>query len=375
MAKEGKRWIRCDVEDQYLGERRKESRQERKQVIARDRSKYKKTDSDKRQESFDAEALAAEGLKRGRAISIVPQGIVVHENGNEWMCELRGVLKKEKTQQKNLVAVGDYVWFVEKSQGEGAISAVEPRKTILSRADNLSRRKEQIIATNIDQVLITVSVIDPPLKPPLIDRYIIAARKGGMDPVVVINKVDKLDDSDNPLVLAERELYEECLQAYAQAEIPVICVSATNFEGMDKLRAQMKDRSSVFSGQSGVGKTSLINVVTGLDMRVAETVARTRKGSHTTTSASLIPLELGGWCVDTPGIKSFGVWDLDIDEIQQYFVEIYKVGRECAFTDCTHSHETDCAVKRAVEAGEISFMRFMSYQALVQSVEEGHTRR
>jgi ribosome biogenesis GTPase len=375
MGKEGRRWIRCPVEDEYLGERRKEGRQERKMAVARDRSKFKKTDKDKRQEIFDPIALAAEGLRRGRVTSIVPQGIIVYDEGHEWTCEVRGVMKKEKTLQKNLVAVGDWVWFLESSPGEGSIATVEPRKTILSRADNLSRRKEHIIATNIDQVLITVSVLDPPLKPPLIDRYIIAAHKGGMDPVIVINKVDKLEDDDSPDIEMQREIYEECLLAYAKANVPIIAVSATASEGLDLLREQMKNRSSVFSGQSGVGKTSLINAVTGLDLRVGETVARTKKGSHTTTSASLLPLEFGGWCVDTPGIKSFGVWDLEADEIEHYFDEIMEVGHSCAFADCTHSHEEDCAVKRAVEAGEISFMRFMSYQALMQSVNEGHTRR
>lgn len=372
--KKGKRWVSCPVEDQYLGERRKEGRQERKMASARDRSKYKKTDQGKRKEIFDAEALLKQGLMRGRVVSIASQGIIVYLD-SLWICELRGILKKEKTHQKNLVAVGDYVWFEESAPGEGAIAAVEPRKTLLSRADNLSRRKEQLIATNIDQVLITGSVVDPPLKPALIDRYIIAARKGGMEPVVIINKVDRLNDEQDPFVAKEREIYQECLRAYAKVGISVVSVSATTGEGIDALREQMANKSSVFSGQSGVGKTSLINTITGLDLRVGDTVAKTRKGAHTTSSASLMPLSFGGWCVDTPGIKSFGVWDLEADEVEQYFDEIYSKGRECAFSNCTHSHETDCAVKRAVETEEISFLRFMSYQALMQSIQQEHSRR
>ncbi len=376
MGKEKRRrWEGCPIEEQYWGEARKEGRHEAKQASARDRSKYKKSDQDKRKEHFDPEACEKSGLRRGRVISIVSQGNVVYDQNQEWICELRGALKKEKTLQKNLVAVGDYVWFEETSAGEGVIAAVEPRRTILSRADNLSRRKEQLIATNIDQVIITASTVNPPLKPALIDRYIIAARKGGMAPVVVINKVDLLTDMRDPEVLNERELYQECLEAYGKVEIPIIPVSTATGEGLDVLKAHMAHKSSVFSGQSGVGKTSLINAMTGSSLRVAETVAKTRKGAHTTTSACLLPLAFGGWCVDTPGIKSFGVWDLHPDEVEHYFDEIHRAGRQCAFSNCTHSHEADCAVKTAVEAGEISFMRFMSYQGLMQSIAQEHTRR
>lgn len=375
MDRERGRWVRCPVEEHYLKDRRKETRQERREMTARDRSKYKKTDADKRKELFDPKRMLAEGLVRARVISIASQGVAVQREEEIWHCELRGALKKEKTQQKNIVAVGDYVWVAKKSAEEGSICAVEPRKTVLSRADNLSRRKEQIIATNIDQVLITASVVDPLLKPSLIDRYIIAARKGGMDPIIVVNKIDKLSEQGSAIAVSEAEVYQECLQAYQKASIPIIGVSAATGEGLEELHREMRDCSSVFSGQSGVGKTSLINYLTHLNLRVSETVARTRKGSHTTTSANLISLPSGGWCVDTPGIRSFGVWNLSASELQGYFTEIYEVGRKCAFTNCTHSHEMHCAVKTAVEAQEISFMRFMSYQALMQSIQEEHVRR
>jgi ribosome biogenesis GTPase len=116
-------------------------------------------------------------------------------------------------------------------------------------------------------------------------------------------------------------------------------------------------------------------MVTGLDLRVGETVERTKKGSHTTTTTQLIPLEFGGWCVDTPGIKSFGVWDLDRDEVEGYFPEIHECGLDCKFPDCTHSHEEHCAVQQAVEEGRISFVRYMSYQVLMETINEKHVRR
>jgi len=137
----------------------------------------------------------------------------------------------------------------------------------------------------------------------------------------------------------------------------------------------MKDKASVFSGQSGVGKSSLINAITGSDLRIGEVVERTQKGSHTTTTAQLLPLAFGGWCIDTPGIKSFGVWELKTEEIEKYFTEIHTIGRQCHFPNCTHIHEADCAVLAAVEEEKISVIRYQSYLALIESVSEQHLRR
>ena len=369
-----KRWIGCPIEEEYFGvEDRKKTKMHRKMITAKDRSKYKKTDRDK-QDVHDKDAadkMDRGNLLRGRILSIMSQGIVVQtSDGKSWDCLLRGILKKDKTQTKNLITVGDFVLFEKTSDTEGAIAYVEPRKSTLSRADNLLHRKEQLIAANIDQVLITASVVDPTLKPSLLDRYIIAARKGGMDPVIVINKIDLLADHEQ-----EKFMYNEVLSAYALAGIPVISLSIKTGEGLDDLRNAMKDKVSVFSGQSGVGKTSLINLITGLDLRVGKTVERTKKGSHTTTSAQLIPLEFGGWCIDTPGIKSFGVWDLKREEIEGYFTEIHDIGVNCKYQDCSHMHEANCAVIEALEEGKISLIRYQSYYALIDSISQSHIKR
>lgn len=378
MAKEEEdiHWI----EEEYWAGQRKEGKKERKLALSKDRSKYKKTDQDKYLKSLEKEKeekLDRSNLLEGRVLSIIPQGIIVEWNGQRISCILRGLLKKDKTQAKNLVTVGDFVLFEKTTETEGLISHVKPRKTSLSRADNLSRRKEQLIAANIDQVLITVSVITPPIKPSLVDRYIIATQKGGMEPIVIVNKIDLLrDESFPPKVLEpEKALYEAFLAGYAVVNIPVISVSTVTGEGLDDLRKVMHNKSSVFSGQSGVGKSSLINAVTGLDLRVRETVDKTRKGAHTTTTAQLIPLEFGGWCIDTPGIKSFGVWDLKKEEIEGYFSEIHDIGLNCKFPDCTHTHEEQCAVIQAVENGEVSSVRYDSYQALIESVGSEYLRR
>lgn len=358
---------------------RKERRMERKVAIAKDRSKYKKTDRTKYLKGLQEEHALKVGKQewlQGRVLSIISRGIIVDCEGEELMCVLKGLMKRDRTSAKNLVSVGDFVLFEKTGSHEGIIAQVLPRRTILSRADNLSRRKEQLIAVNIDQVLITVSIVSPSLKVPLIDRYIIAARKGKMDPIVIINKVDLLEFHDNDvLVQDEMHLLSELQKAYAAIQVPLLCVSTVTGVGMDELREVMKDKASVFSGQSGVGKSSLINAITGTDLRVGETVERTQKGSHTTTSPQLIPLEFGGWCIDTPGIKSFGVWDLKKEEVESYYSEIHALGRRCKFPNCTHMHESDCAVMMALEAGELSPVRFDSYQALMLSLEGEYKRR
>lgn len=376
-----RRWIRCPVEEEYLGENRKESKMKRKMASAKDRSKYKKTDQGKYLKNLEKSQevkLGKQDWLEGRVLSITPQGIIVDWKGEKISCVLKGLLKKEKTHAKNLVAVGDFVLFEKTGAEEGIIGHVQPRKTILSRADNLSRRKEQLIAVNIDQVIITISVVHPPLKSTIIDRYIIAARKGGMEPLIVINKIDLLDNQHDydPIFLSqEREIYEEALRAYAMANIPVISVSATNGIGIEELKNFMANKASVFSGPSGVGKSSLINVMTGLELRTGEVVEKTKKGSHTTTTAQLIPLAFGGWCIDTPGIKSFGVWDLKREEVESYFSEIHDYGVNCKFADCTHTHEEQCAVQQALEEGKLSPLRYESYQSLRESISEEHVRR
>jgi ribosome biogenesis GTPase / thiamine phosphate phosphatase len=375
-----KRWVKCEVEEEFFGDDRKRGKMERKLAKAKDRSKYKKTDRPKLEKEntlLEQQYPLSDHLLRGRVLSITPQGFCVEYEGMNFICTLRGSLKKEKNLTKNLVTTGDFVRFEKTTGNEGLIALVEPRRTLLSRADNLSRRKEQLIASNIDQVLITVSVVSPPLKPPIVDRYIIAARKGGMEPVIVVNKIDLLKDEayDPAFLEQENALFQEFLKAYTQAQIPVVCISATTGQGMNDLKSIMHNKSSVFSGQSGVGKSSLINTIADLDLRTGTIVEKTKKGAHTTTKTQLLPLDFGGWCIDTPGIKSFGIWDLKKDEIEMYFSEIHAIGINCKFPNCSHFHEQECAVMAAVENGEISPLRYESYVVLLETILQEHLRR
>ena len=358
---------------------KKSSKKERKIASDKDRSKYKKTDSDKLKKNKLISQEDLSHLSRGLVLSISPEGIIVDSENTLWTCQLKGSLKQEKNRAKNLVAVGDYVLFEKKDHHTGSISHIEERKSILSRADNLSRRKEQLIAVNIDQVIITCSVVFPSLKPALVDRYIIAAQKGNMSPIIVVNKIDLLEGSPegvDPITQeVESEILKEFLKAYETLNIPVVLISTKTKDGIEKLKDLMHGKTSVFSGQSGVGKSSLINAVTGSSLKTGDVVMKTNKGSHTTTSTHLVPVDGGGFCIDTPGIKSFGVWDLDEKELLYYYPEFIPFAKDCRFPNCTHQNEPNCAVIQAVDEGNISELRFASYCALITSLSQEHRHR
>ena len=365
-------------EEEFHSSGKRESRKERKRLSEKDRSKHKKTDREKLLQRRPPPPSDPH-LLRGRVLATTADGIFVDASDHIYLCQLKGTLKREKTRVKNIIAIGDYVLIDPKDQDEGTITYIEERHSILSRINPLSEHHEQLIAVNIDQVLITVSVVMPSLKPYLIDRYIIAAKKGNMDPVIVINKIDYFDNPpesiDDEVLREEKTLFEETLSTYQNLHIPIFAVSADTGAGLEPLKQAMQDKTSVFSGQSGSGKSSLINATQGTSLLIGEVIQKTLKGSHTTTQSHLLPLDKGGFCIDTPGIRSFGLWDLSVDELQDYFQEISALRPSCRFPDCAHLDEPHCAVKKAVENGEISSLRFASYCALMQSIKEKFRRR
>ncbi len=368
-----------DWDEAFQYKERKEQRHERKQASFKDRSKFKKSDQDQKKKQPVEET--SQLLLEGRVLAILSEGILVAHNGQEILCTLKGTLKQQNTRMKNLVAVGDFVLFESSSENQsGTIAQIKERRSILSRADNLSRRKEQLIAVNIDQVLITCSVLQPPLKPFLIDRYIIAAQKGNMQPVILVNKIDLLTApaltlSEELLLENEKALFELFMQTYRSLGIPILAISTTTQEGIEALKEIMHNKASVFSGQSGVGKTSLINAVLDKNLPIGKLASHTYKGSHTTTTARLLPIEGGGFCIDTPGIRSFGMWDLKKEEIAEYFPEIFEIGLKCRYPNCSHLQESDCAVQKAVEEERISPLRFDSYCALMTDLSAEHQHR
>jgi ribosome biogenesis GTPase len=289
----------------------------------------------------------------GRVLSV--HGLlshVQHPDGRIYQCATRRLLKTLSTEQRHVVAVGDRVLFRPVEHGEtreGIIERVEPRRGSLCRT---SRGRQQVIVTNVDQVLIVTSAAEPRLKPNLIDRMLVAAEKMGIRPVVSINKIDLAEPVDlMPLV-----------GVYSQMGYTVLLTSAKTGFGLDRLRALLRDRESVLAGQSGVGKSSLLNAVDpALELPVAEVSRDTQKGKHTTTTARLLPLSFGGYVVDTPGIRQFQLWDVIPEEVAGYYRDLRPYVSRCRFPDCTHTHEAECAVKDAVADGRLDARRYESY--------------
>lgn len=355
-------------EEDYHAKKSKESKSERKRIQKKDRSKFKKTDLNK----IKTPSISKKNLFKGRIISISGESSLVLLGEKEYLCSIRGFLKKEKTQHKNIIAVGDIVHFSIDGDS-GSIIEIEKRYSILSRQE---RKQIQILAVNIDQVLITASVLKPPLKPPLIDRYIIAATKGNMSPVVLINKIDLFEDPsfEKEEIEEEKQKLDDIVKTYKSINIPCILLSSKTNRGLSELFEIMKNKSSVFSGQSGSGKSSLINALLGTALKTSDIVKKTYKGAHTTTKASLIPLKEGGFCIDTPGIKSFGIWELKKEEIKNYFSEFEPLAKKCKYANCTHTIEPFCAVMEAVDKKLISSLRYDSYKNLMSSINKDLNR-
>jgi ribosome biogenesis GTPase / thiamine phosphate phosphatase len=247
------------------------------------------------------------------------------------------------------VAAGDRVLFRPSGDSQGIIERIEARHGVLCRT---SRRKQHILVTNVDQLLIIGSAAEPDLKPNLVDRFLVTAQLSHLRPLICINKVDLVNAADlQPLV-----------GLYSQMGYPVMLLSARTGQGIDRLRRQLAGAASVVAGQSGVGKSSLLNAVDPkLDLRVRAVNSDTQKGRHTTTTARLIPLQSGGYVVDTPGIRQFQLWDIVPAEVGGCFRDLRPYISRCRFPNCTHTHEAACAVKDAVADGRIDARRYESY--------------
>ncbi len=283
----------------------------------------------------------------------------------EVRCVVRWLLRSLTTHERNILTTGDRVWFrrapATSGQAEGApegvIERVEPRHGVLTRA---SRNREHVLVANVDQAVIVVSLVEPELKPHLIDRFLASAMQGDIRPVLCLNKVDRVEPID----------YQRLIGFYNQLGVPTLLTSATTGQGVDELRERLKDAQTVFSGQSGVGKSSLLNAVEpGLGLRVREVSEVNQKGRHTTTTADLIRLGFGGWVVDTPGVRQFSLWDVRPEEVEGYFPEFHPFVALCSFPDCTHTHEERCAIKRAVYRRQVSFERYTSYLGMFHGTQ------
>lgn len=268
-------------------------------------------------------------------------------------CTVRRVLWSRLMSERQPLAVGDRVRFLPGTGGtgsnEGCIEHVEPRTTTLTRQYD---DRIQVLAANVDLALIVVAADEPTLRPHLIDRFLVAAHKGGLKPIIIINKIDLRAD----------EFIEDVVARYDEIGYTVVPMSVTRNAGIDEIRAVMKDHTSVLVGISGVGKSSILNAVdAGLRLRVGEVGETSRRGKHTTTVAELVRLSFGGYVVDTPGMRQFELAHVPSEEIEAYFIEFRERMGKCKYHGCRHLTEDGCAIRAAAEADEIHPERYQSY--------------
>ncbi|MFO0814784.1 MAG: ribosome small subunit-dependent GTPase A [Gemmatales bacterium] len=279
------------------------------------------------------------------------QNVVMTEDGQEYVCTVRRLLRSLTIDERSVVTTGDRVWF-RPVASEGTIEKVEPRYGLLTRK---SWKREHVLVANVDQIVIVAALAEPFLKPHLIDRYLVAASMGKLKPIICFNKTDLVDPA----------VFQPILGMYAQLGYDALLTSTHTGRGIEELRHMLLNRQTVFSGQSGVGKTSLLNrIEPGLELRVREVSDMTQKGRHTTTTAELIRLSFGGWVVDTPGIRQFDLWDVISAELDGHFPEFRPFVAHCGFPGCSHLREENCAVRQALDEGWIDPQRYYSYRGI-----------
>ena len=283
------------------------------------------------------------------------------DDGNTVNCKMRGVLRLKGLRCTNPVAVGDRVQVEDKGGDAPVVGDIEPRRNyIIRRSSNLSK-EFQIIAANLDQAVLVATLTNPETSTTFIDRFLATAEAYQVPAVLAFNKIDLLDTDE------WRSRLDELRTMYENIGYPVIAMSAATGEGADALRAQLAGKMSLLSGNSGVGKSSIINLlVPDAHVRVGDVSHTHHKGMHTTTFSELLDLPGGGAIIDTPGVKAFGTIDFERAEVAHYFPEIFRISDNCRFNNCTHTHEPGCAVLEAVEQGKIAPSRFTSYLSILE---------
>ena len=296
---------------------------------------------------------------------------VVHtDNGEDVNCKIKGNFRLKGIRTTNPVAVGARVTISVNPDGNAFLTAIQPRKNyIIRRASNLSK-ESHIIAANLDCAFLVVTLAHPVTSTTFIDRFLATAEAYRVPAVLLINKVDLLTDDD------DKEYCEAVASLYRTIGYDVLEISALTGEGMTELRERLKDKISLFSGNSGVGKSTIINaVLPDLELRTGSISDMHDTGMHTTTFSEMFPLPEGGWIIDTPGIKGFGTIDFDKHEIAHFFPEIFKISADCKYGNCTHTHEPGCAVLKALDDHYISQSRYASYLSILDDTNPDKYRK
>ena len=303
-------------------------------------------------------------MKHGLVLRVDAKVCHVEVEGTTHALPLRGRLFEQPSQQARPIAVGDRVEIMLDDSGDGAIEAVLPRTSKLSRRTAGEGTKEQVLAANISLVMVTGALVEPPFQPDLIDRILAGVEREGLDAIVVLTKRDR----------DKKRIVDHWVPFYESLGYPTFATSVADGKRtepeLEELRKRIHANITVLSGLSGVGKSSLINaLIPGFDLRVGN-LSRIRQGRHTTTHTQLLALPGGGHVLDTPGIRNFGLYGLRRSEVAGLFREFRPHLDQCAYRDCSHLVEPDCAIQQAVEAGTIHRSRFDSYAALLDTADD-----
>lgn len=289
---------------------------------------------------------------RGRIIKSQSGFFTVQTATGAFICQLRGRLKKGP-RLGDVAAIGDWVWITDLDGGKGVIETIETRQRMISRLDPRPQGEyQQILIANPDQACFVFACTHPEPHLGMLDRFLVIAERQNIPAMIIANKVD----------LVGLEAAQEIFGHYPALGYPVLYTSVRNKDSIQELRSCLEDKVSIFSGPSGVGKSSLLNTIQpGLTLAAAHISQATGKGRHTTVARELHPLKAGGYVADTPGLRALALWDIEPEELDGYFPEIRLIVDQCAFSDCTHVHEPGCAVLSALERGLIHPARYASY--------------
>ena len=311
-------------------------------------------------------------MKKGLVIKTTGSWYTVEdENGEIVECKVKGNFRMKDIKSTNPVAVGDRVIFtVQKDLKSptdlpaGWITGIAERKNyIVRRSPNLSKQSH-IIAANIDQAVLVATIAWPVTTTTFIDRYLASAEAYRIPVLIVFNKTDLYTKEENTRM-------HELIAVYSKIGYSCLATSATKNQGIEKLKNELKGKSNVINGHSGVGKSTLINLVQpGLNLKTSEISDMHKTGKHTTAFSAMFKLSFGGYIIDTPGIKGFGMLNMEAWEISHYFPEIFKLSKHCQYSNCSHTHEPGCAVKEALDAGEVAQSRFISYLGLLEGEDK-----
>ena len=294
--------------------------------------------------------------------------VVKTDDGQLVDCKIKGNFRLKGIRSTNPIAVGDHVHIVMNHEGTAFIHEIEDRKNyIIRRASNLSKQSH-ILAANLDQCMLIVTINYPETSTIFIDRFLATAEAYRIPVSIIFNKTDRYDED-------ETRYLDGLINLYTYIGYPCYKVSALNQTGIEAIRADLANKVTLLSGNSGVGKSTLINaILPDLEVKTGEISDYHNKGMHTTTFSEMFPLPQGGWIIDTPGIKGFGTFDMEEEEVGHYFKEIFEHSANCKYSNCTHRHEPGCAVRQAVEEHLISESRYSSYLNMLEDKDEGKYR-